>query len=145
MDRAGALTFLQQAGFSNLMRAAGRTEIDSPTGYGPAIDDAFAYYEQLRPNEPVADTVRTEDVIGFKVLLRATTLDLLEPTLCSFVDTQVDAPLTNTKGSQLCKQIQAMRLNAWNRAASVGYGGMNEVGGFRANLDFIENHGSLEE
>ena len=130
--------FLQQAGFSNLMRAAGRMETDSPTGYGPALSDAFLYYDQLRPNESVSGIVRAEDVIGFQILLRATTLDLLEPTICSFIDTQVDAPLTNTKGSQLCKQLQAMRLNAWTRAAAVGYGGMNEVGGFRANLDFIE-------
>lgn len=136
MDRIGALDYLRTAGFSSLMRIAGRSEADGSTGYGPALDDAFSYYAQLYPSVVV---VPVKDELGFKVLLRATVLDMLEPTVCSFVDAQVDAPLTSTKGSQLCKQVQAMRASAWTRAAGSGYGGMNEVGGFRVNMDYNEN------
>jgi hypothetical protein len=142
MDRAEALTYLQSAGFDKLMKAAGRVETDCSTGYGPSLDSAFEYHEQLRPE---AEEVAYADELGFKILLRATVLDLIEPLVCSFVDTQVDAPLTQTKGSQLCSQVMKMREATWSRAASAGYGVMYEVGGFKVNLDFLENSETTEE
>lgn len=135
MDRADSLAFLITAGFAKLIRAAGRTETDSDDGYGPALDEAFSYYAVLYPGSTV---VVPEHELGFRYLLRATTLDLLQPTLCSYVDTQVDAPLTKVSGSQLCKQVMALQARAWNQAAGYGYGGMTEVGGFAANLDYNE-------
>lgn len=135
MDREAALDFLKTSGFNKLARAAGRPEIDSATGYGPALDAAFALYDQLYPG---VTPVQIEHEIGFRYLLQATVLDLLQPTLCSYVDTQVDAPLTRVSGSQLCKQVLQMQGLAWSKAAGFGYGGMTEVGGFTANLDYTE-------
>lgn len=135
MNRLEALSFLQTAGFTKLARAAGRTEDDTPTGYGPSLDWAFAHYALLYPSAP---SVLDEHELGFMSLLKATTLDLLTPTLCSYVDTQVDAPLTRTAGSQLCKQSLALQRDAWVKAAAYGYGGMAEVGGFSVVLDYNE-------
>ena len=135
MDREAALDFLKTVGFTKLLRAAGRVEEDSDHGYGPALDAAFAYYDQLYPGTYPVNPLHT---LGFTELLKAATLDMVVPSVCVFVDTQVDAPLTRVSGSQLCKQAMQMQANAWSKAAGYGYGGMMEIGGFSVNVDYAE-------
>lgn len=136
MDRVEALTYLQSLGFYSLMAVAKRPETDTPNGYGPALDSAFSFYSVFKG--AALSEVVDADVPGFRELLAATVYDLVVPTVCVYVDTQTDAPLTKVSGSQLCRQTLKAQENAWIRAGAYGYGGENQVGGFRVGLDFLD-------
>lgn len=144
MNRAQALTLVQSIGMNSVMTQAGRDLTDTITGYGPALDRAFAAY--IIANElattVTTTTVETTDEYGFQVLLRAVTYDLVLPMLAVAPDLSVDAPLTNVKFSQVFRAVKQLRDEAWAEAANHGYGDASNVGGFKLNLDFNENQGS---
>ncbi|MDQ3168367.1 MAG: hypothetical protein M3P94_06940 [Chloroflexota bacterium] len=140
MDRVAALAWLQSSGTNVLMETAGRLLTDTPEGYGPAIDRAFAAYisRDALGTTVGTTTVVSVDLYGFGSLLYATTYDLVLPVLATLVDASVDAPLTNMKLSQMFRQVQSLREQAWGESASYGYGAFTTVGGFKLNLDFLE-------
>lgn len=140
MDRVAALAWLQNAGTNTLMIQAGRTIGDTPGGYGPAIDRAYAAYisRDALSTGVTTTTVAPIDLYGFSTLLNATTYDLVLPSLAHLVDSSVDAPLTNMKLSQMFRQVESLRKQAWEEAAALGYGAFTTVGGYKMNLDFLE-------
>jgi hypothetical protein len=144
VNRSEALALVQSVGMNSVMTQAGRLTTDSLTGYGPALDRAFAAY--IRLNElattVTTTTVESVDEYGFQVLLRAVTYDLVLPMLSVTPDLSVDAPLTNVKFSQVFRQVKQLRDEAWAEAANYGYGEASNVGGFKVNLDFNENQGA---
>jgi hypothetical protein len=140
MNRVDALALVKSIGLNDAMVQAARDVIDDATGYGPALDRAFAAY--IRANSlttGVTDTVvAAADEYGFQVLLRAVSYDLVLPSLALQIDTSVDAPLINIKLSQAFKAIKQLRDDAWAECALYGYSDYTNVGGFRVNLDFNE-------
>lgn len=146
MNRAESLALVTSIGLNSIMTHAGRVLIDTSTGYGPALDRAFAAYIRLNS---LATTVTTTDVAdsdeyGFQVLLRAVTYDLVLPMIAITPDMSVDAPLTNVKFSQVFRAIKQLRDDAWAEAANYGYGEYSNVGGFKVNLDFNEKQNGSE-
>lgn len=139
MDRETALALMQSLGYNAVMTAAGRTTEDTPQGFGPALDRAWAAYVYANSLSESPDEIPAADVYGFQSLLQAVTYDLVLPAIATLVDTSVDAPLTNAKFSQQFRAVQALRDAAWGEAASFGYGVIaNNVNGFAANLNFLE-------
>lgn len=146
MNRAESLALVTSIGLNSIMTHAGRVLTDTSTGYGPALDRAFAAYIRLNS---LATTVTTTDVAdsdeyGFQVLLRAVTYDLVLPMIAITPDMSVDAPLTNVKFSQVFRAIKQLRDDAWAEAANYGYGEYSNVGGFKVNLDFNEKQNGSE-
>lgn len=131
---------------SSVMTQAGRDLTDTTTGYGPALDRAFAAYIRLNSLATSVTTTDTadSDEYGFHVLLRAVTYDLVLPILAISPDISVDAPLTNAKFSQVFKAIKQLRDEAWAEAANYGYGESSNVGGFKLKLDFNEKQNATE-
>lgn len=129
-----------------VMTHAGRLLTDSLTGYGPALDRAFAAYIRLNELGTTVTTtvVSSADEYGFQVLLRAVTYDLVLPMVAVNPDLSVDAPLTNVKFSQVFRSLKQLRDDAWVEAANYGYGEMSNVGGFKLNLDFNEKQNANE-
>jgi Fe-S cluster assembly scaffold protein SufB len=142
MNRAEALAHLQESGFNAVMAYAQRLTTDVATGYKPALDRAFATY--IRTNSlattVTTTTVAAADEYGFSVLLQAVAYDTVMPFVVVTPDLSVDAPLTNTKFSQVYKMMAAERDRLWAEAAAYGYGDETNVGGFKARLDFNEPH-----
>jgi hypothetical protein len=129
VDRSDAVTWVQNNGFTPLLDLIGRTTNDDGSGVGPALDRAFSLYGTT--------TVTAVDEYEFTRLVSATIYDLAVPTVCLYVDGQVDAPLTKVSGSQLCRQIKALRDEAYIQAGSLGVT-TEYAGGYVANLDFLE-------
>lgn len=139
MERADALAYVQSLGFDTLMVRASRTTDDESTGYGPALNKAFAAYTLLKASAAPLTTVAAADHTGFETVLEAATYDLLLPAISLLVDASIDAPLSSAKFSQQFKAISALADRAWARAAQYGYDAMNSnMSGTHANFDFRE-------
>lgn len=140
MNRAQAADWLASSGFDTGMKMLKRLTDDSASGYGPALDRAFAVYADA--NDLTIDVNETVVPIaseyGFTLLLEACTLDILCRGFAAMVDVNVDAPLMGMKISQAYRQYESMRDRAWKTAAEYGYIQGTTVGGFKINLDFIE-------
>lgn len=141
MNRAEALAYLNGA-MDSVMTLAGRLTTDAAAGYGPALDRAFRVYIAtigLTTTVTTTDTLDSYDEC-FTGLLEGAVYDLVLPVLAgSLADISVDAPLMSIKRSQSFRQFQLLRDAAWARAASCGFGiVLDNVGGFRINMDFIE-------
>lgn len=138
MDRIAAFATLASLGLGPVMLVAGRTLDDTATGYGPALDEAFAAYGAMTGATTIPSVVATAHQIGFRVLMRATVYDLVLPAFSALVDASIDAPLTNAKWSQAYRQLAAQSELAWQKAMGYGYGPLLGASGFRVNLDFLE-------
>jgi hypothetical protein len=142
MDRAEALAYLNST-LDVVMSAAGRGLTDDTAGYGPALDAAFGRYINVRSLTTTVDDTDTDDAdaLCFMALLRACAYDLAAPGISILnVDFSIDAPLTNVKRSQMFRQFETLRAQAWDEASHCGFGRETDdnVGGFAINLDFKE-------
>lgn len=143
MDRDEALVQVSSIGLNRVMALAGRDLTDTPTGFGPALDRAFAAYIMANSldSSVTTTTVATADSYGFSSLLRAVSYDLILPEIAVLIDTSVDAPLSSAKYSQMFRAFQQLRADAWKECAVYGYGGEINAGGYKTNLDFREPSG----
>jgi hypothetical protein len=140
MNRIEALAYLDGI-LAQAVDLAGREHNDSLQGYKPALDAAFSLHiARDGLGTGLTNTVvPAADEYGFQQLLIATALDLILPNISLEADISVDAPLTSIKTSQLFRQFQALRADAWARAGQYEYGlDDGAVGGFKVNLDFRE-------
>lgn len=104
-DRAKALTKLQFS-FDQTMTALDKETLDTPNGYASILDSAFGRYG--------ASEVDPKDFDLFDTLLSYYAVVVLQPAICLWADSQLDAPLTKVQGSQICRQYTQMltRLSA---------------------------------
>jgi hypothetical protein len=130
-----------QSRFDLLATKSGRGTDDSPTGYGPVLDLAFRQYISRNGlTTTIDDTeIASADEYCFLALVDALVYDFVLPGIAvNQVDISVDAPLTSMKHSQSFRGIDALKNDAWARAAACGWGVMDNTGGFKVNLDIME-------
>lgn len=135
MDRADALAYIKP--FADRLFLLGKRQIDdSDFGYGPAIDEAFRSFD-VDDADLLTTTIDDVDCQGFRASLRYYALDLVEWNLLTFVDGQVDAPLTNLKWSQVLKAVATKKAQALSDMTKEGIGPAN-VSWVRWQYDYLE-------